>query len=381
MATGLRAGIAALIAALPEKTSGGTDLDRHLKLGSTVSWQLHTFATSANPVAALQFVPGRPTISRLANAARRIGVPDALIERVLQAYSDFEEFTREHAGDRSTLLTLTSGISGDGDTDQFSWRRAAFRAESKLWGVHARTHVSCMITNRGTTPTAEDSVAIRGYIDARSLRRNATLCLKTRGLVLWSIPAGSNAPDIRSEPASLLLEEFCSHPLPEMTSASDLSGQRRIMRLRVPGIGKRSATTFFTTNFVPDANQGDSVPIWVAETMITLPVEVCVSDMLVPRGWADPATIKTTAFGNLVYPDEALSHHEEDRLPMNGSGVYLGGNLDALEIPDAPRYPEMIRHVLRAHGWEGVEFDVFRCRVPYPILHSAIGLCVRGNEG
>ena len=103
VASRLRTEMAALIAALPERVEGGADLNRQLALGSTLAWLLHSFATSSNPVAALSQVPGRASMDRLLRAARRKSIAEDQLQRLLQAYDQFEAFAHEEGGSRRSF--------------------------------------------------------------------------------------------------------------------------------------------------------------------------------------------------------------------------------------------------------------------------------------
>ena len=37
-----------------------------------------------------------------------------------------------------------------------------------------------------------------------------------------------------------------------------------------------------------------------------------------------------------------------------------------------PRYVEMARYAFARLGWDGEQFEVYRCRVEYPVMHSAV---------
>jgi hypothetical protein len=378
IATRLRAEVAAVIVALPEKVSGGTDLDRQLKLGSTNSWRLHSFATAANPMAALEYLPGRATILRLAQAARRKGISPELHERLLEAYDRFESFLQEHAGDRSTLTSMVSAATGDGGAGQIARRRSAFRNNADLWGLQAHTRIYCAIINEGAGPGEQDAVILRGDVDARSLRRGAALQITHRASVAESNKSDASFRE-RQVPSSDIgvLTEFCSRPTPALTSTIDRTGKKRITKIQSPGIGKSSSLNFFMWEHAPNANEGLPQTNWGLSSLMRLPVSVFIGDLLIRRRWADPKSIAVETYGNLTNMDEGLERRPEDRLPIQEVASHLGSDLDALLTPDVPRYPEMVRHVLREMEWDSAEFDIFRCRVQYPILHTVIDVRVQ----
>jgi len=50
--------------------------------------------------------------------------------------------------------------------------------------------------------------------------------------------------------------------------------------------------------------------------------------------------------------------------------ITLGAGPDAIHLSDLPRYPEMIAQVCDRLGWDVSQFDVYRCRIEYPIMTS-----------
>lgn len=371
VASNLRTAVAAVISALPERVSGGTDLDRQLSLGSTASWHLHSFATALNPLAAIEFLPGRRTIMRMVQAAHSKGLPEEIPERLRAAYDQFEAFMQEHSGDRPTLASLVSGVTGNSGTAHLARRRTAFRVESDLWGLQARTHLRCTVFHPGEQPGVNDAVLISGDVEVRSLRRGTQLRIAHRASVN-NLDTGFQ----RLSPTIHVLEDFCSKPVPEMTASIDSKSGQRTTKVIVPGVGKSNSIDFFIWEYLPDTNQGVRHTVWSIAPLVRLPVELLVCDLLVPHGWVDPMSARAAVCGNLTDVEKACPNNEDDRMPMQEEAVYLGTDLNALQTPDVPRYPEMIRHVLQKQGWDKAEFDIFRCQVKYPVLHTLISLQV-----
>ena len=52
--------------------------------------------------------------------------------------------------------------------------------------------------------------------------------------------------------------------------------------------------------------------------------------------------------------------------------ITMEGRADAVELADIPRYSELLRVAANAVSWDLSEFDVYRVRMPYPIILSDI---------
>ncbi len=108
---------------------------------------------------------------------------------------------------------------------------------------------------------------------------------------------------------------------------------------------------------------------------VRTPVEVAILDLLLHEDTYGP--IEPSVFVHAEHtgemPWEGLIHNRH-RLPVHHSVVYLGKGPTALHTPDVPRYAEMARHVFERAGWEAERFDVYRCRIEYPVMPSSIGV-------
>lgn len=52
--------------------------------------------------------------------------------------------------------------------------------------------------------------------------------------------------------------------------------------------------------------------------------------------------------------------------------MYLGKGPSVMHTPDVPRYAEMIQYAFDRLGWDEARFDVYRCRVEYPVMPSSV---------
>ena len=59
------------------------------------------------------------------------------------------------------------------------------------------------------------------------------------------------------------------------------------------------------------------------------------------------------------------------RLPGSPQVKYLGRGPSVLHTADVPRYVKLGRYVFDRAGWNGDEFDIYRCRIEYPVLPSS----------
>jgi hypothetical protein len=154
----LRASLSALVGAIGERTASeirkAADLQRALGIRTTLAWQVYKFVQAADPLAEGSNVPGAGAMKRFLSAAATHGVPAIYIDECQTALDEFEELIEVHAGNRNAFDSMISGLAAEGSAQiDAQQKRAAFRANSHLWGVRPGRSlaVSC-ISRRRMTP-------------------------------------------------------------------------------------------------------------------------------------------------------------------------------------------------------------------------------------
>jgi hypothetical protein len=172
-----------------------------------------------------------------------------------------------------------------------------------------------------------------------------------------------------------LLREFCSQPLPRFRVGQTAPG-RLYGELVSNGVGKQAAITCIEGHVVRAApsryrEEANRVGAYVAQ--IRIPYEVLLLDLLVHEDTFGP--LAPTAFTVAEHLGEvvAAGRCEEWRpLGPREPAAYLGKGASALATADFPRYSELGRYIFNRLGWDGERFDVYRCRVDYPVLPSTV---------
>jgi hypothetical protein len=104
-------------------------------------------------------------------AVQREGASTEVVERVRTAVKALDNMVERHVGDRATLELIVDGISPNrGDHLELS-RKLAFRGNSGLWGVQAKTRLmTVMMAPNAVDPDRIDMAIVRGYVGFRRLR-------------------------------------------------------------------------------------------------------------------------------------------------------------------------------------------------------------------
>ena len=380
----LQTALRELIEATPGMTTRAADLQRTLEIPKKLAWQIHRLAYSDDPLSQAANFPGPAALGRLLDAATDRGVPPDRVAAVVEAAAAFERLIDDHAASRSEFDSILSGLSGEGaEQVDLMHRRAAFKAQSHLHGVSASTQLACFAVH--PNPDHDDRLdgfSIRGLLDLRRLRSDATWMISRTRIIddAGHVEAMKDRellePDDDASNQAGLLTRFCSQPLPQLQTHVSEGGYIDI-EIEGNGVGSQSAVTCLNGDIwrrkIPryrDAHNNMAQFLVQVRTAC----EVLVLDLVVHEsvwGRLKPETFTVSDHRGV---DAFPQHRERDRLPMRETAIYLGKGARSLRCDDVPRYEEMANFAFDRLGWNGNAFDVYRCRVEYPVMPSTVDL-------
>jgi hypothetical protein len=382
----LRTSISAIIEAIPggDPIARPIDLQRALGLRSTLAWQIHKLGSSTNPVTEGPPIPGSEALQRFFRAAASRGVSKRLIETAARAVDQLQAFVKAHAGDRSAFDSMVSGLKQTGSTTvDLQHKRAAFKAQSHIWGVQARISLACaLIQPSEEDPLLGDGMTIGGLIDLKRFRPGTRVIL-TRAYAADTDGQVRHSPTrLPIDPAGLtaqgipLMTDFSSKPAPRIHVISGVPGE---VTLEIEGdaIGNESRLTCLTGNLFRNALSRYRDEHNTSEAVVAgvrVPSEVLIHDILVHEDMYGVALSPGVSVYSNIGGESKSQHKEVDRLPLRETVSYLGRGPSALATPEVPRYTEMIEYALRRFGWDGRRFLAYRCRVDYPVMPSSVEL-------
>lgn len=373
----LRASLAELLGRLPGRLARAVDVERALSINKKLAWQVFRIVNS-EALGDIANVPSAAAAGTLLAAARKRKVPPAVLERISRALERFEEFALAQADDRAGLVTLVSGLSaGPSDAYEINVRKAAFRANAHLWGTKVEMQVRTAISFPKPAPAqVEDVALVIADLGLQRLRESDSL-----SMVRWFRTGDSPNNELAGAPPGVptpkqhavdLMHEFCTHPLPQMVPKTSVLGGVET-ELVIP-TGRAGAVTIYSSQLHENAEPTPHA-FYDGRLFVTIPVATVVWELMVPAGLTDPSTARIVAYGRRAHPEHVYDERKADLLPQREIVSYLGALADVPPIPHAPRHGDAVRSVLQKHGWLGTRFDVYRCRIQYPMLHTL--LCIR----
>ena len=378
----LRTTLAAVVAGIPSSVSKPAELQRALKIDMKLSCKIFKVIAASGSMAAGPHVPGGSALRTFLTAAGKAGVREPLLAAAAQAAGDFERLVTSHAGDRDAFDSMICGLATEDDAVQITLqnRRAAFRAQRHIFGLQARVQVKCMIVQPANDPRMLDLVQISGYLSLRQLRTDTPLMISRARLTnddgtVRQVRREPLDPVSDQEAGNALLREFCSQPLPEYRTVQSVPGTV-CGELVSKGVGKQAAITCLEGHLIRGAvprYRDETNHVGANNAKIRIPCEALILDLLVHEDAF--GTIQPIGFSCAEHLGEVTNPgacEEWLRLEPRESVAYLGKGPSVLYSAGFPRHAELGQYVFDRLGWDAERFDVYRCRVEYPVLPSTV---------
>jgi len=375
----IRRAFAGLLDAVAAVITGGgvpkaTDLQRTLDIPTTLAWRVHRVARAENPLREVESIPGSTAIKRVAQQAKKKGLPAERLTELTASIDAFETLVQQHAGNRKTFNSMVASLAGETqDAIDVNCRKAAFQANSQIWGVQARALMLTGIYHPGSHNQAMQSAILMGAADVKRLHTDMSphvLHLRIHPSEKAQSPASGPSGGHPFGPA--LLEKFSTQPLPVVNREFTTDGWERVAILP-PTMGANGATSFYIAH-------GEDETAWsldnpedeytVSDAHCRTPAEVLIVDVLVYRDMFGAIEPQAAIFDGRQPRKTNRELLSRRKLPLRAKVEHLGAGPDAMHLSDLPRYPEMIAQVCDRLGWDVSQFDVYRCRIEYPIMSS-----------
>jgi hypothetical protein len=354
---------------------------RKLRVNKTLAWNVARLLQAADALAAVNHVPGSSSLEKVIQATVRQGADSLVVAKARTAVQDFRRMIESHAGDRPTLDLIIDGAStADNNRLELS-RKLAFRGNSGLYGVQARTRVLCnFLAPNPDDPTRLDMATISGYSGFRRLRPS----------VRWPIfmvrawTGGQDAlvgpgwqpiePSPEASGGFPVIRSFARGDLPQISPVSTAEGCDYV--LGEGPVGNEGAFDCFWGEFMRGAvsahatGEGDIGEFGAA---ITAPVERLVSDIIVDSRLEFALKPELLVFGRIFAHGQPTGDAKDPNLlPIHQSTIELPGTPPLVNTPLVPRYSELIGKVYERMGWQPEQFRGIRLLMEFPPLGSNV---------
>lgn len=386
--TALQTQFSQVLEALPGRARRPVEISRSLGIHQTLAWKLARIVDSADPITIAPHIPGTSGVNIFLSAAEQRGVPSQVLSDVKHGVDAFHRLIDEHAGDRKSLELMLARLgTPEEDVTEINIRKEAFRATSFTWGVQAGTRIALTALGPGSNPDSLDLVSARCIRGFRRLRPE-TPWIMARSQA-WVNPNQGQKCDPGTQPGEVsrepldpqgfrdtgipLLRAFSTPSIPGLSARH---AGRELLEYLAPGpIGNKAAIDYATgeihrSAWTPFASPDDrNIRMGV---QIRLPVESMVYDTVIKRGFINEPRPEISMVGEAGTEWYRQGEHDRESLPFSETMQRVGQGLRAFRIPEFPKYHELARLVFERAAWDPDDFDVFRVRVEYPMLRTAL---------
>jgi hypothetical protein len=377
----LRGALIELYASVDADPASPQAAARRFRVNKTLTWNISRVVGSTDPIASLPNVPGASAIKSLLQAFHRAGASSEAVERVRNAAEALDRIVEVHVGDRATLELVVDGMGRGRDDHLELSRKLAFRGNSGLWGVQAKTRLmSVFMTPNAEDPDRLDIAIVRGFLGFRRLRSDVRWPIfQVRGWGAEGEPVAAQ----RWQPLESLGQEPDGLPLLQRFSTVDASAIEEVRTddgmdyLLAPGpIGNAGAIDCYIADFSRSTvgkyrTKTDTTGEFGAT--ISAPTERLIFDLLVHESLDFALTPEVRAFGGI------FANRSEDAnptgslpIPVPRSVTMLPGQPPVVATPSVQRYPEIVNFVHERLGSNPSEFRGCRLDLSYPPLGSTV---------
>jgi hypothetical protein len=365
-----------VLEAIPGAPHRPQSLARSLGVNIVLTSRILKAVQQLDPLAVAHAMPGPEPLRRLLRAAGKKRIDPALVHDARVAVDRFQQLIDVEAGDRSALDAIISGWLPDArEKVELLAKQSVYRGMSQLLGTASEVeHHTIMLYPSRDAADRCDQVWIVATRGLRRVRPGLTVkydTVHTTGPLLTV--TGQPVESLQG----LLLEPFCSKPLPQLQVRH--FGDRSQYTLSGDDVGVGSAVDLVHATLLSGTKELHRLPDEPPRkaTMavgIDMPSRALIFDVLLhndvfPGQQPTLHLYRAMPYGPANPNDPS---RDVDRLDVIQSIQPLGQGIAKFRAAETPSYVEMLRHVCRQRQWDGDDLRGYRCRIEYPIYGSEV---------
>jgi hypothetical protein len=273
------------------------------------------------------------------------------------------------------------GAASDGanDTILLSQRRAAYRSMSHIWGVQTDLHYYGSIVRRSPWGESFDRLEFNVQRGIRRLRPDAEVSLFGYQPNPNKVPGTEQVEGAIDAQSALVygmpvLPQFSTSPLPDIQKFHVGAETIRYKTLSRE-IGPRGNLDYALGRFnreSPYMVDADGRRLFHMTFAYRLkPVATAIHELIVHRPSFSNVRPEMMVFQYEKQPISQEEVRQSVQFPVE-ERLKPAGRADAAELVEVPQYSKLLRYGADHVGWDLSEFDVYRVRMPYPIMFSAV---------
>lgn len=366
--------------------ASGKQLAQLSGVGTTLCWRVYRVATAKDLAAEARNVPSPGYLKKLLEASGRAGISEEAIRAAHEAARGFHAFTKRVASDRVAFDSMLAGASSDETSEKLvlPQRRTAYRAMSHLGGVQTDLQFESLLVRRSEADEEgsagkTDQLLLLTTQGIRQLRPDAKITLmkyhrNPSGMADGLQALGAIDEEALGRYGMPVLPEFSRMPFPQIERVALPSGFTlyNAVGREIGAKGTIDVTIARKMMATPLLTDVDGRRLHhFTYSHIRHPVATVIHEVLLHRASFPKAELQLMVHqyqeGDLTQEAarQAQQYAVEEKLERLGRADVVG-------LAEMPRYGELLRYGTKKMGWELSEFDVWRVKVAYPILNSAV---------
>lgn len=366
VASSLGGTLTAVIDSIPGGPHRPTALARKLGISRVTASKMLNALARPNPYEMLQDIPGPESLRAVTAVAPELGADAKLVREADEAIDRFARAIRQQFGTRAALNAAISPRSANlqARVEQSS-RYEVFKGMRQIMGVEAETWLTSMIfAPSPADPGAISVTTIHGALKMRRLRPDVPIYFT------FGPPKQHNTDSAEPPSSPFNLNEFCTGvPAPMET---EVAAGQLVHRLAHDKLGKEAVVDMLAASHNPRGAPRYASPERSkggVSAFVDIPVKNMICDALIHADLFPGSTPEL-----LVYNPGARgpANPNDPRRDIDLVGVpeeieLLGNNKYRFDLPEAPRYQDMVKKMCAQIGRDESEFRLFRLRMAYPV--------------
>jgi len=371
----LTEGFKSLFRHLEKNPERPVDLCKLLGINKDLASKIMQALSQQDPFAAVHMLPGPESLRTLSRAAAR-KIPDkSCVKQFKAAVEEYDGLLRNTLGGRSALNAVISAMLPEARLKfETANKQLLFKAVSNLKGFMADVFLESLFILPNTENASRlDIGCLLGYVGLRRLLPGVPIPISV-GTIYPDKEATEHqtfdGKSVNSRNMNVLLTEFCSKPLPEIS----IREQGTVIQYLLTGdsFGLNSGVDVFIGEIIrgyirryrnPDENR-----LRGFGSGLEIPARWSVLDILLHDSvWPDTepkfAVYDTGIYGGVDPNDLSRDIH---KLDLMETVQFLGKGINRFRIGEISSYTDMLQYACSSQGWEPDEFRCYRCHVQYP---------------
>lgn len=363
---GLRATIGRVLREVPDCTMRPTDISRRLDISRVMVGRVVRAVEKEDPIETLTSIPGPETLRHIVQSAQVAGVSEEDVQAAIDAIELFDWLIRDQYGTRGAMSAALS-VDHAGQRERFEQasRYQAFKGMSQVLGVESKLWLTCMMM----TPSndSEHGINISTIHGTTGLRR---LRPDSRVNFVYGTPPKYISGRQMPERMDLDLSPYFSNT-PAPLDVVEENGQ--IINTFAPKVaGKDAIYDMFAGVHVPNGSNRFAAPGRTCRGTVVIPdvpVTALVSDVILHGDIFEGITPELLVYNTMGKGGADIEDPKRfvDRVETNEEIVELGDGFSKIEVPDVPKYEQMVRFLCEKNGYSPKDFRVHRLQIQYPV--------------